>query len=792
MLRYNLKSLYRDFKRSKVTFIINLIGLSTGMACTLFIYLWVRDELLIDKFHENDTKLFQVMENRRSANGIKTSESNSGLMGKALKEDMPEVEYAVSVFTTGNHTLTTETNQNPIKTSGQYASSDFFNIFSYPLIYGNKEQILNDKNTIALSEGLASRLFHSSQNAVGKTIMLDHDEPYIITGIFKDVPSSSSQRFDFVLPYKKFVDEHREWSQPWGNTWAKTYLVLKASADPTAFNKKIANYIQIKTDNNAEEAHRTAFITPFSQRYLHGKYENGVRTGGQIDYVHLFSVIAVFLILIACINYMNLYTAKAASKSKEIGVKKAVGAHRNALIFQFFTESMLMSMLSLFSAVLLVWLLLPQFNTITGKQLTLPINLYFIWTCLGIATFTGILAGSYPAFYLSGFHPILVLKGKFRAGSGQLWIRKGLVIFQFSISILLIVSVLVVYRQMNFVQTINLGYNKEQLLYFDREGKIEDENALNAFLTEVREIPGVLSASTISHNLQGHLRGTSGIEWLGRDPKDQTEFEHIPADYGAIETLGIDISEGRTFSKDYGSDSSGIIFNEAAIAYMGIKDPIGKTIKLWDEDMRIIGVTKNFHFESLHEKVKPLFFRLAPNETSTLIIRIRGGKEQETISQLRTFYQSINPGFTFDYQFLDKDYQSLYIAEERVATLSGFFAGIAILVSCLGLFALAAFSAEQRTKEIGIRKVLGASVFGVVGLLSKDFVKLVVIAILIAFPMAWWGMNHWLRGFAYHIDLQWWMFALAAFFTLLIAILTVGWQAIRAALANPVKSLREE
>lgn len=789
MFRYNLILIYRNFKRFKSSFFINLIGLATGIASVLMIYLWVNDELHIDKFHENDEQLFQVMENRVNANGILTSQTNSGPMGKALKEDMPEVAYSASVVPSGEHILSS--GEQDIKGTGQYAGEDYFKMFSYPLLQGNEAQVLIDKNGIVISRDLAFRLFGTSENAMGKAVEIDHDEQFMISGVFENIPSRSSVQFDFVLPYDKFT-EGNDWATSWGNTGPQTYLMLKDGADAVQFNAKIADYIKVKNNYSREEMHRTPFIAPYSERYLYGKYENGELVGGRIDYVKLFSVIAIFILAIACINFMNLSTAKASRRIKEVGVKKALGVNRRALIFQYLGESVAMGVLSLLVAVIIVLLLLPQFNHITGKQLTLHINLSLISSCLGIALFTGLIAGSYPAFYLSGFNPVRVLKGKLSNSAGELWTRKGLVVFQFAISIIMIVSVLVVYRQIQFVQSENLGYNKENLIYFSREGKAWEEGNLETFLSEVKNIPGIANASSITHNMQGHNSGTSGIQWPGRDPNDKTEFENIAVNYGMIETLGVQVKEGRTFSRNFSSDSSAIIFNEAAIAFMGLSNPVGKTVELWDQKVHIIGVVKNFHFESLHEKVKPLFFRLDPGDTYLLMARIKVGMEKEALAGLDQLYQDFNPGFPFDYQFLDEQYQALYTAEARVATLSGYFAGIAILISCLGLFGLAAFTAERRQKEIGIRKVLGASVNSIMVLFSKDFILLVLIAILLATPIAWYLTGRWLQNFAYHINMQWWIFPLAGLLAVTIALVAVGFQSMKAALVNPVKSLRSE
>jgi putative ABC transport system permease protein len=787
MLRHNLLLIYRNFKRFKSVFFINLIGLSTGLACTLLIYLWVNDELSIDKFHKNDDRIFHAMEHRVKADGIWTSPTTSGPLAEAMIQDLPEVEYACP--STRPQDATLSVGDNTIKARGRFSDKTFFRIFSYDIIRGKEEVVLADKNSIVISEDLAIRLFNSVDNAIGKVIDYYHKAPFVVSGVFRNIPAHSSTQFDFVIPFESLTD-NRPGILSWGNTGTITYVLLKKDVNVTEFNKKIADFIKVKTNN--ETTHRTLFLKKYSDIYLYGKYENGVLMGGRITYIKLFSIIAIFMIVIACINFMNLSTAKASRRIKEVGIKKAVGAGRITLIFQYIGESVLMSFLSLAFALLIVDLSLNQFNEITGKQLTLNFNPTLVLTSLGICLVTGVLAGSYPALYLSGFSPASVLKGKLHSSIGELWARKGLVVFQFAISIILIVSVLIVYKQIAFVQSANLGYEKENILYFYREGKVSEYQHLETLLSEIKNIPGIKNASSISHDMTGHNSGTSGIMWEGRDPEDRTEFENVTVNHDMMETLGIQMAAGRMFSRNFSADTAKIIINEAGIKFMGLKDPIGTTVRLWGKDMQIIGIAKDFHFESLHENVKPLFFRLAPNDTYIIMVKLEAGKQQQAISELTTLYPKLNPGFSFDYQFLDTQYQSQYVAEQRVARLSRYFAGLAILISCLGLFGLAAFTAERRLKEIGIRKILGATELKIVLLLSGDFTKVVLFAIVVALPVSYVLTSHWLNTFAYKIPIEWWYFIGAGALSMIIAWLTVGTQSIKAARVNPTKCLKDE
>jgi putative ABC transport system permease protein len=792
MLRSHLKFAWRYLLKDRQFTFLNLLGLSTGVACSVLIYLWVQDEWQMDKFHKKDGRLFQVMENRIQASGIWTAASSPGLMADALAKDMPQVEYATTTVSSWNLTLSVN-KEEKVKATGKYAGKDFFKIFSYELLEGTADQVLTDDRSIVLSDVLAGKLFGTTGNVIGKTVETEEFQQkhiYKVSAVFKSPGYHSSDQFDFVLPIEVVKSREKMFSD-WGSTFSNTYLTLKPGVSVEQFNARIADYIRRKTNNQI--TYRTPFLKRYSDNYLYGRYENGKQAGGRIEYVRLFSIIAIFILVIACINFMNLSTAKAAGRAKEVGIKKVVGAGRGTLVLQYLGESMLMATASMLLAMLLVVLFLPAFNGITGKHLDLSHpDTGLILSVLGITLLTGLVSGCYPAFYLSGFAPVLVLKGKLRNAVGELLVRKGLVIFQFVLSFVLILGVVVVYRQIRFIQTKNLGYDRDHVISFLKEGQLWNGQQQETFLSEARNIPGVIHASGIGHSMTGHDNGTNDVEWEGRDPNDKTEFEVVPVDIGMLETLGISTKEGRAFSGKFGSDSSKIIFNEAAVQFMGLKNPIGKKVKLWDKEMEIVGIAKDFHFQSLHEKVKPLLFVLAPDRTWKFMVKIQAGKDQAVIEKLQQLYRQFNPGYSFEYSFLDADYQNLYVAEKRVSMLSRYFAGLAILISCLGMFGLAAFTAERRRKEIGIRKVLGASAHSVVFLFSKDFLTLTLIAILIAFPLAWWMASQWLNSFAYRISLGSETFLVAGISIILMTLLTISYQAISAALSNPVKSLKAE
>ncbi len=621
---------------------------------------------------------------------------------------------------------------------------------------------------------------------MGKTLEWSegkNSELFFIAGVFESPPANATNQFDLLLCYELFLKD-RAWLETWTSSDPRAFVILREGTSADQFNDKIANF----TKSKDKHSNATLFIQRYSDHYLYGHFENGIQAGGRIEYVKLFSVIAVFILVIACINFMNLSTAKASRRIKEVGIKKAIGAGRKALILQYLGESMLMAFVSLGVAILVSDLLLSPFNLVTGKDLTLAMDTHFIFSAFGITIITGLLAGSYPAFYLSAFSPAAVLKGKLMTSVGEVWARKGLVIFQFTLSVILIVSVMVVYRQMGFIHSKNLGYKRDNIVYFDTE-KVSD-----AFMSELKNVPGVINAGRFYHDMTGNHGGTYALDWEGKNPNDLIGFGNLEVGYDLIETLGFEMADGKSFSEDYGSIDQ-IIFNEAAIETMGLKDPVGKTINIWGFKRQIVGVVKNFHFESLYEKVKPCFLFLVPmieNTPSKIMVKIQAGTERETLEHLQTFYQRHNPGLPFDFSFLDNDYQRLYASEQRVATLSRYFAGIAILISCLGLFGLVAFTAERRLKEIGIRKILGSSSMGIVYLLSGDFTKMVLVAIFVALPVSYFVAKDWLDSFAYKTELELWYFAGAGLAALLIAWVTVGMQTVKAARVNPTECLRDE
>jgi putative ABC transport system permease protein len=798
MFKSYFRIAWRNLFKDRQFTLLNLVGLATGLTCTLLIYLWINDERSIDKFHEKDSRLFQVLRNVPFPDGIQTQEATPGLLAKSLKEELPEVEEAVVINPSRAGTKGILSFENiHIKAVELYVTPNFFTVFSFPLLKGVRDHSLTKKYSVVLSDELAMKLFNSTENVIGKTITWDRGNlsgSYIVSGICKKPPSQSSLKFDILFTYEALYEKNEANYAHWGNNNPLTFVVLKKGTNTEHFNRKIRNFTRLKYEAlyGADDEIRytgSLFIQQFSNKYLHNRYENGVLAGGRIEYVRLFSLIAIFILVIASINFMNLSTAKASRRSKEVGIKKVSGASRGELIIQFIGESLMMAFLAMIVSIGLVVIILPLFNNLTDKQLELKPTLPFILQLLAITGITGLMAGSYPAIYLSGFKPATVLKGKLKTSLGELWIRKGLVILQFSLSTVFIISVLVVYKQMKYIQSKNLGYNRDNIISFKREGQLR--NNLGVFLSDVKNIPGVVDAASFRHNLTGDYSSTSSLNWDGQLPGQEIEFVNFEADYGLMDILQLEMKEGRRYSKDFGSDSARIIFNEAAIAAMGIKDPVGKTVKLWDKERQIIGVVKNFHFESLYEKVKPCFIQWVPGGRN-ILVKIKAGQEQPTLAKLEKLYKASNLGLAFEYSFLDEDYQTMYASEQLISVLSRYFAALAIVISSLGLLGLAVFTARKRKKEIGIRKVVGASAGNIAIMLSKDYLKLVVISMLIAFPLAWWLMNQWLHEFEFRINIGPAIFLVAGMSVVLITILTISFQAIKAAVANPAKALKTE
>ncbi|MGE7776273.1 ABC transporter permease [Chitinophaga sp. NPDC101104] len=790
MLYNYFKMAWRSLLNDRQFAIINLLGLSISLACALLIWLWTVDELAMDHFHTADKRLYQVMQNIRHENGIETTPNTPGPLAAALKAEFPEVEEAATVMTPSWFSARAGIANGDIrmKANAQFASAGFFRMFSYPVLSGDTARLFNDGRTIAISDELAARLF-PGVDPIGRSADFQLDEfsgKYVVTAVFAQAQAANSQPFDILLGFESFL-EKRAGLREWGNSDPATYVLLRKDADLAAFTKKLEHFFQDRKQHEGS----TLFARPFADRYLYGQYENGVRQGGRIAYVRLFTLIAVFILFIACINFMNLSTARAARRMKETGIRKAAGATRGHLVLQHLGESMLMSVCAGILALLFIGLLLPAFNQFTGKSLVLRPELPLVLTMLAIILITGLLAGSYPAWYISRFRPVAALKGSFKAGNGEAWIRKGLVVFQFALSVAAICAVLVIYRQVRYIQHKHLGYDRSHIIHFEIPLEMEPAKlaAAESFVGALRQLPGVTDASSYGHNLLGKHGEVGDLQWPGKPSGKGVNLANLEVGFRFLQTTGIQLKAGRYFSESAVAQQE-IIFNETAIRQMGLPDPIGKTVRLWDQDRRIVGIAADFNFESLYNNVGPCFFQTYP-VMPNIIVKLGNGDPSNALTNIRQTFDQFFKGHVFEFSYMDDEYQAMYASEHQVAVLSRYFTALAVLISCLGLFGLAAFTAQKRRKEIGIRKVLGATVGGVVLLLWRDFLKLLLLAALIAFPLVWYVMREWLDGFAYRVRFGADVFLIAGGAMVAITLLTISFQSIKAALANPVQSLRQ-
>jgi len=788
MLKNYFITAWRHIAKNKVHSFINIAGLSTGIACSLLILLWVQNELSVDAFHSNGKHLYKVYAREYYSHNVDGNYDTPGLLADELKKVIPEVEDAI-MLQEENHRATFQVGNKILKVEGTGAGAGLFSMFSYPLLQGTPATALNSTISIAVSKKTADQFFGSAENAMGQTIRFDNKRDFIVTAVFKDLPANTSRKFDYLISWQAWLQDN-PWAKEWGSSGPLTYVLLRPNASAALVNKKITLFLDTYNKHQNTAYRIELGLQKFDEVYLHSNFANGKIVGGRIEYVHLFSVVAVFILLIACINFMNLTTARSVKRAREIGVRKAVGAIRSVLIKQFIGESLLLTTIAVMFALILMTLLLPLFNQVTQKQIELPLSNPVFWLkLLAVTLVTGLISGSYPALFLSSFNPVKVLKGTVKLTTRAIWFRKGLVVFQFVLSLVLIIGTLVVSKQVNFIQTRNLGYDRENLIYIPLEGELINKYA--TLKEEALKMTGIQSISRISDNPTNLDQQTNNVDWYGRDANTMISFEAPVVGYDFISTMKLQLLHGRGFSKDFATDNAGYILNETAIKKIGYTDPIGKALTLNGRKGTITGVLKDFHFRSLHEPIQPLIMRLGEGG-GNIVIRTQAGKTKDALATLETLCKKLNPQFPFSYTFSDEEYQKLYRNEQVIRKLSNAFAFLAIFISCLGLLGLVMFTAEQRTKEIGIRKVLGASVSGIVKLMSGEFIKPVFIAIIIASPIAWWTMSAWLNNYAYKIAISWWMFVLAGLMAIIIALFTISFQAIKAAIQNPVKSLKTE
>ncbi|WP_127125718.1 ABC transporter permease [Pseudoflavitalea rhizosphaerae] len=778
----------RNLTRNKVFSVINIVGLALGLTCSLLIMLWVLDERSMDQFHVNKDRLFSVYEKQYFDNKVQGGFSTPGPLARELKQILPEVEYSASIGWEDQTTF--QLGDKILQMTGSYSDSDFFKMYSFPLLEGTAQSALADPLSLAISRKMATAFFGSAQAAIGKTLRADDRRDFKITAVYENMPKNSTAKWDYIINWN-YLMETQDWIKQWDNNGPRTTLLLHKNADPAKVEAKIKNYMDQHLGKDGGWRVEL-YLMKFSDRYLYGNVRDGVVSGGRIEYVRLFSLIAVFILLIACINFMNLTTARSIKRSREIGVRKVVGAVRFGLVRQFLGEAIVVAGIAMIVALILLFLSLPLFNQLTEKQIAFPFADRTFWACiLGLLLITGLLSGSYPALFLSSFKPIVVLKGVLKVSSSANWFRKGLVVFQFSLSSLLIIGTIIISQQVRYIQNKNLGYNRENIVKVALLG--EPEKYYPLFKQQVGQLPGVSSITRAEQDPVLIGNSTIGVDWEGKEPNSKPLFTQIGVGYDFVKTMQMTMLEGRDFSKAYGTDTAGFILNETAVKKTGYTNPVGKPFTFWGTKGTIIGVVKDFHFNTMHEPINAMVMHLRENVNwGNALVRVEGSKTQSVLKSMEEINKQINPKFPFTYEFADEEFRKTYASETMIEKLSNCFAGLAIIISCLGLLGLAMFAAEQRVREIGIRKVLGAGLGNLFGLLSREFLLLVFIAILIACPLAWWAMNNWLQDFEYRISMNAWPFVIAGIAALAIALFTISFQTVKAALANPVKSLRSE
>ncbi len=799
MIKNYLKIAWRNLVKNKVSSLINIGGLAVGMAVAMLIGLWIWDEISFDTEFKNAGRIAQVMDNSWINNETETWNSSALPLAPALRNTYgSSFKHVIITSWTNDHILTYR--EKKVVKKGNYMEPAITDMLSITMVKGTAVS-LNDPISVILSQTTAKAIFGDA-DPINKVIVIDKQQSAKVTGVYEDLPINSSfGDLTFIAPWQMLALREKyatKFNNPWGASWFQTFVQLADNADINQVSAKIKNLKlnALTSTHNADARYRASlFLHPMTKWYLYGEFKNGVNIGGRIQYVWLFGIIGVFVLLLACINFMNMSTARSEKRAKEVGIRKAIGSVRSQLIMQFYSESLLIAVLAFFLSLVLVLLSLPEFNQLADKKITILWGSPVFWA-LGVSfsLFTGLIAGSYPALYLSSFKPIKVLKGTFRVGRLAVIPRKVLVVIQFAVSVILIIGTIVVFQQIQFAKNRPVGYSRSNLLNVSLQTD-ELNKRYPALKNDLLASGAVVNVAQSENPVTQVYISNGGFNWPGKDPAVQEQFMSmaVSSDFG--KTVGWQIKDGRDFNAAFASDSSGFIINEAAVTLMGLKHPVGETMEwIGNGKFKIIGVVKNMVNQSAYEAAKPSFFYLPRwQHLSNINIKINPlVSAHEAITKITAIFKRYDPSTSFDIQFIDEDYAKKFDNEERIGKLATCFAGLAIFISCLGLFGMASFMAEQRTKEIGVRKVLGATIFNLWRLLSKDFVMLVMISLVIASPVSYLFMHKWLQSYEYRTGINWWIFVIAAIGALVITLLTVSYQSIRAALANPVKSLRSE
>lgn len=796
MLKNYFKIAWRNLVKNKGYSAINIGGLAVGMAVAMLIALWIFDELTYDKWHKNYDRIAQVMQHQ-TFNGNKGTERSIPIpLVTELKTNYgSNFKYLAMASWQGEHILSQ--GEKKITIEGNFMDKDITRILTLKMLQGRYDA-LKDPNSIILSATTAKALF-GDEDAMNKTVKIDNELTVKVAGVYADLPYNTRFRdLHFIAPWDLYVSS-RPWVQralkesQWGNNSFQLFTEIADNSNVEAINKKILFAKLNKVPADEKKFKAEIFLFPMKDWHLRSNWENGIQTGGFIQYVWMFGIVGIFVLLLACINFMNLSTARSEKRAKEVGIRKAVGSDRSRLIKQFLGESVLVSIISFIGAAIFVLLLLPWFNQVTEKKILFPFSQSLFWLLsIAFVLITGLLAGSYPAFYLSSFNPVKVLKGTFRAGRFASVPRKVLVVLQFTVSVALIIGTIMVNRQVQYTKNRPLGYNNQGVVMIpmstpDYKGKYD------LLRDELKSVGAISEMAQSSSPLTEIWSNNGGFKWQGMDPNLDAEFSTIWVTHEYGKTVGWEFTQGRDFSREFKTDSLAVVINEAAVKFMNVKQPVGTVIDWNDRHYTVVGVIKDMLMESPYEPVRQAIYLITDENFSFIHAKLNPAKPvQSSLAGIEAVLKKHIPSAPFDYQFADESFGDKFKSEERVSKLTAFFAGLAIFISCLGLFGLASFVAEQRTKEIGIRKVSGASVFSLCKLLSKDFLLLVLISCLIAIPIAYYYMSNWLQNYKYRTDMNWTVFAIAIGLAIVTTIITVSFQAIKAAVANPVKSLRNE
>ncbi len=791
MLRNYFKIALRNLWKNKIFSTLNIMGLAIGIASAALIFLWVEDELTFNHNFANRDYIYRIMENHHNEGKISTSGSTPGPMAQAVKSDIPGIKNSGRLSWPMDELIVE--NDKSFKENGAYVDPSVLSMFALNFRFGEPAEVFKDLQSVVISETVA-RKFFGSVNPVGETIKMNANQGYsvdglyTITGVYKDFPQNSSYKFQWMSPYTVFENKN-DWMKPWDNNLTETLVELNPSINPESINKKLAGYLAAKTGVPSAEC----ILFPMNDWNLRSQFTNGRPDGGNIKYVKMFSLIAAIILMIACINFMNLSTAQSEKRAREVGVRKVMGAGKNRLIAQFISESLLMSFLSVILAVAIVYLVLPMYSNMVKKPL--DNNLFCMshagWL-LGVGLITGLIAGSYPAFYLSSFNPVKVLKGiKLKTGSAVIFIRKGLVISQFAVSIILIICTTIIYQQIQHIKNRDLGYNKDRLIMMDLQGDVK--NHFSSVLGQLKATGLIENAAMSLHDPLLIYSYTDRFTWPGKDLNNKVSIHENGVSPGYLSLLHMKIIEGRDFYQMPDVDSNHVIINESMKKLMGKEGRPGGVIKINSANLQVVGIVNDVVFNDIYATGTPMVLFCNPKSATVLTIRIKPNVDlTEALAKTEAVFKINNPGYPFEYKFLDEEFNQLFSTETLIGNLAGIFSVLAIFISCLGLFGLSAYTAEQRRKEIGIRKVLGASVQGLAGLLSKEFLRLVALSCIVAFPISWWAMHNWLEDYQYRITIHWWIFAIAGIVSLSIALVTVSFQAIKVAIMNPINSLRSE